>query len=154
MEAWLPRGSLLALAVKAGSIHLESRMKRRYLYPLMYSVPAFILSAIIMVVVTAAIGGALWIFVYGDNPWPSFVELYSPIFMFTVLATVWLVLLSAAFTWGKRQEANPSLNMKHLYLAAGSTVALMLLVFLHQLSVGNIGPRPDVLVPSSGQTDG
>ena len=121
-------------------------MKRRYLYALMYSVPAFIFSTVFMVVVTAAIGGVLWIFVYGDNPWPSFVDRYSPIFMITVLGAAWLTLLWAAFTWGKRQEAYPSLNMKHLYFAAGSTAALVLAVFLHQLSVGNIGPKADVLV--------
>lgn len=120
-------------------------MKRRYLYALMYSVPAFIFSVVFMVVVTAAIGGVLWIFIYGDNPWPSFIDRYSPIFMIAVLATAWLILLWAAFAWGKRQEALPSLNMKHLYLAAGSTAALVLAVLIHQLSVGNIGPKADVL---------
>lgn len=121
-------------------------MKRRYLYALMFSVPAFIFSAVFMVVVTAAIGGVLWIFVYGDNPWPSFVDRYSPVFMVAVLATVWLILLRAAFAWGKRQEALPSLNIKHLYWAAGSTAALVLAVLLHQLSVGNIGAKADVSV--------
>lgn len=121
-------------------------MKRRYLYALMYSVPAFIFSVVFMVVITAAIAGVLWLFVFGDNPWPTFVDRYSPIFMVGGLATVWLTLLWGAFTWGKRQEAYSSLNMKHVYLAAGSTATLVLSIFLHQLSVGNIGPKPDVIV--------
>jgi len=123
-------------------------MKQRYLYVLMYAVPALIFSAIFMVVVTGAIAGAVWIFVYGDNPWPSFVYRYSPIFMAAVLAIVWLTLLSAAFTLGKRHESHASFNMKHAYFSAGSTAALVLLVFLNQQSVGNIGPKPDVLVCS------
>lgn len=121
-------------------------MRRRYLYALMYSVPAFVFSAVFTVVVTAVIAGMLWIFFFGDNPWPSLINRYSPALMAAVFAVAWLILLWAAFTWGKRQEACPSLNMKHLYMAAGATAALALGIFLHQLSVGNIGPEPDVIV--------
>lgn len=114
-------------------------MKRRYLYTLMYSVPAFVAAVVFMVVTTAAIGGVLWIFVYGDKPWPSFLNRYSPLFMATVLVAAWLMLLWTAFRWGRRQEAHASFNMTHLYLAIGSTLALVLAIFMHQLSVGNIG---------------
>lgn len=115
---------------------------------LLYAVPAFILAAIVTVVVTVAIGGVLWIFVYGDSPWPSFVDRYSPLFIVAVLATTWLALLSAVIAWGKRQEARASLDMKHVYFAAGATLSLVLLVLVQQRSVGNIGPRPDVIVCS------
>ena len=121
-------------------------MKRRYLYALMYAVPTLLLSAIFMVVVTGAVAGALWLFVYGDDPWPSFVDRYAPMFMLTVLMSVWLTLLSAAFAWGKRQESEASFNMKTIYFSAGSTAALVLVVFLHQQGVGNIGREPDVIV--------
>jgi hypothetical protein len=118
-------------------------MKRRYLYPLMYSVPALVVSAIFTAVLTGAVWGLLWLFVFGDDTWPPFVERSAPILMFVVLATGWVWLLWAAYAWGKRQEIHVRLNMAHAYLAAGSTAALVLLVFLHQLSVGNIGPPPD-----------
>lgn len=123
-------------------------MKRRYLYALLYAVPAFIVAAIVTVVVTVAIAGVLWIFVYGDNPWPPFVDRYSPMFIVAVLAITWLALLSAVLAWGKRQEARASLDMKHVYLAAGVTASLVLLVLAQQRSVGNIGPQPDVIVCS------
>lgn len=123
-------------------------MKRRYLYALLYAVPAFIVAAIVTVVVTVAIAGVLWIFVYGDNPWPSFVDRYSPMFIVAVLATTWLVLLAAVLAWGRRQEARASLDRKHVYFAAGATLSLVLLVLVQQRSVGNIGPRPDVLACS------
>jgi hypothetical protein len=110
-------------------------MKRRYLYALMYSVPALVLSAVVMVVVTVAVAGILWIFVLGDNPWPSSINRYSPIFMFVVLATVWLMLLRLAYDWGRRQEAQPSLNMKHVYSAFGSTAILILAIVLQYRGV-------------------
>lgn len=123
-------------------------MKRRYVYALIYAVPAFIVAAIVTVVVTVAIAGILWLFVYGDHPWPSFVDRYSPIFIVAVLATTWLALLSAVLAWGKRQEARASFDMKHVYFAAGATLSLVLLVLVQQRSVGNIGPQPDVIVCS------
>ena len=115
-------------------------MKRRYLYVLVYAVPTFILSLIVTVIATAAIAGVLWLFVYGDDPWPSHVDRYSAALIIAFFAAVWLALLSLVFAWGKRQEFRAAFNPKHVYLAAGSTLALVGLIGLHQLGVGNIGP--------------
>ena len=123
-------------------------MKRRFLYALMFSVPAFIFAVILTVFIVAAIAGVLWIFVFGDNAWPSFVDRSMSILIFIVWATAWLLLVLAAYVWGKRQEQFAALNKKHVFLAGGSTVGLLLLALLHQLSVGNIGLRPDSIVCS------
>jgi hypothetical protein len=123
-------------------------MKRRYLYALLYSVPALMLAAVLTAVLVGATWGVLWLFVFGDDPWPPLVDRLAPVLMFAVLATAWGLLLSAAYRWGKRQEVHADLNKKHVYLAAGSAAALVLLVTLHQLSVGNIGPQPDVVACS------
>lgn len=123
-------------------------MKRRYIYALMFSVPAFLFSAILTAVLIAAIAGALWIFVFGDNVWPSFVNRSMSVLIFAVFGFVWLALLSTAYAWGKRQEASAVLNKNHVFFAVGSSVGLVLLALLHQLNVGNIGPKPDSIVCS------
>lgn len=118
-------------------------MKRRYLYPLMYTVPAFVLSAMFTAALIAAIWGVLWLFIFGDNTWPSLVDRSATILVVAVFTTAWALLLWAAYVWGKRQEIHARLNMAHVYSAVGSTAALVLLVLFHQMSVGNIGPQPD-----------
>jgi hypothetical protein len=129
-------------------------MKRRHLYPLMYALPVFVFSVILMVVATAGLAGVLWIFVYGDNPWPAYLDQLAPIFMGTVFLGTWLGLIWTAYRWGQRQESLPFFNKKHAYVAIGATVALALAVFSHQRSVGNIGPKSDVLVCSDYCTAG
>ena len=47
-------------------------MKRRYLYVLIFGVPALLVSVIISFLLFGAAAGVLWIFVFGDNPWPAF----------------------------------------------------------------------------------
>lgn len=123
-------------------------MKRRYLYMLMFSVPAFLFSAIFTVVLIAATTGVLWIFVFGDNEWPSFVNSAMSALMFVVFGLACLALLSAAHIWGKREETSAVLNKSHVFAAAGSSIGLVLLALLHQLSVGNIGPEHDSIVCS------
>lgn len=121
-------------------------MKRRYLYALMFSVPGLLFAAISTVALAAAVAGVLWIFVFGDDTWPSFVHRTMSVLLFAVFACIWIALLAAAYAWGKRQEAATAMNRKHVVLALGSSAGLVLLALLHQLSAGNIGPRPDGVV--------
>ncbi len=121
-------------------------MKRRYLYTLMFGVPAFLFSGILAVLLTGAIAGTLWIFVLGDNAWPSSVHRSLLLLVLAAFSLVWLALLAAAYRWGKRQESSAVLNRNHLFLAMGSTAGLLLVAFLHQLSTGNLGRKPDAIV--------
>jgi hypothetical protein len=52
----------------------------------------------------------------------------------------------AGYVFGKKLDAQPGFNRKHLVLSIGATVLPVLLVILHQFSVGNFGPQPDSLV--------
>lgn len=115
------------------------------MYPLVYAVPALMVAAIAMVVATVAIAGVLWVFVFGDDTWPSFVRDLAPVFMATVLGIGWLVLLAVAYRRGRQEEARGAFDRKHLLVSAGAAAGLVLLVLLHQRSVGNIGPRSDSL---------
>lgn len=46
-------------------------MKQRYLYVLLFSVPALLAAALIALFLFGVAAGALWIFVYGDTSWPA-----------------------------------------------------------------------------------
>jgi len=54
--------------------------------------------------------------------------------------------LAAGYRFGKKLEAQPGFNRKHVVLSMGATVLPVALGILHQLSVGNIGPQPDNVV--------
>lgn len=123
-------------------------MKQRYIYAVMFSVPAFLFAAILTAALVAVVAGVLWIFVFGDNVWPSFVNRSMSVLIFAVFGVVWVALLCVAYVSGKRQEAAMALNKNHVFFAVGSSVGLVLLVVLHQLNVGNIGPKSDTIVCS------
>jgi hypothetical protein len=118
-------------------------MRRRHLYVLMFSVPGLFASLLLSFAVFGAAAGTLWLFVYGDNPWPS---VANPILMivFAVTAvTSWLALMRLAYAAGRRAEGSESLNRAHVLGAVLATVALPLVALFHQWRVGNIGPRTD-----------
>jgi len=118
-------------------------MKRRYLYVLLFGVPALLASVIISVLLFAAAAGVLWIFVFGDNPWPSSADTMLTTIFVLAFATLWLALMSVAYVAGKKQEQHAALNTRHVMGAAGTTALLVLLVVSHQWRVGNIGTKSD-----------
>jgi hypothetical protein len=116
-------------------------MKRRYVYSILVGVPGLIVSLLISAVVFGMAAGALWLFVFGDNPWPPFVESSLPILFVLVFLVVWLGLVFIGFLIGKRLEPEPALNRKHVLASAAVTVLGVLFILFYQLSVGNIGPK-------------
>jgi hypothetical protein len=118
-------------------------MQRRYLYILMFSVPALLASLMISVAVLGTAAGVLWLLVYGDDPWPARVNTaLIALFAFTCVVAL-LGCLYVAYATGRKQEASPALNGKHVAVAAGATVVLVALIAAHQWDVGNIGTPSD-----------
>lgn len=118
-------------------------MKRRYLYVLLYAVPALLASLIASVLLFGAAAGVLWIFVLGDDPWPSSAGNMLTVMLVLTCMTLWVALMSAAYAVGKKQEEHAALNVKHVMASAGVTSLLVLLVAMHQWGVGNIGTKSD-----------
>lgn len=117
-------------------------MKRRYLYVLMFSVPGFVAALMISAMAVAAGAGLMWVFVYGDEPWPPLANyILGSAFAVTGLGS-WILFMSAAYFAGRKEEESPELKRSHVAAAAGTTAVLVLLVILHQWSVGNIGSGP------------
>ena len=115
-------------------------MKHRYLYALLVGVPGIVLSLLLMYILFGVAAGALWIFVYRDNPWPAWSHRVVPvIFAFDVL-TVWLPFLLIGFIIGKRLEQSPTLNKRHVLISVGLTILFILFSVSYQVRIPNMGP--------------
>jgi hypothetical protein len=120
-----------------------SRMKKRYLYALLFGIPGFFISAILSIVIFGAVMGTLWIFVFGDNPWPVSPESTLSTILILSFLILWAASIVTGYIVGKKLEANPSLNWKHILISGGLTLAFIFFIVLQQWSVGNIGPKSD-----------
>ena len=118
-------------------------MKKRYLYVLLFGLPGLFIAGILSILGYAALTGILWLYVFGDNPWPVSVEpILVTLFALTVLV-LWMVLIVLGFFIGRSLEKDPVLNRTHILLSAGVTLVLILFLVFQQWSVGNLGPRSD-----------
>jgi len=115
-------------------------MRKRSLYLLLFALPGLVAALLLAALVVGITAGGLWLFVYGDAPWPPLAGTLLPALGALVFAGAWGGSLAWGYAVGKRLEAVPGLDRRHLWLAAGVTLALLLLVALQQLQVGNLGP--------------
>ena len=123
-------------------------MKRRYLYVLLFGLPGLFVSAVISLFVFGAAAGLLWLFVFGDNPWPASSESALTLLVALVFLGAWTATLVIGYAFGKRRENDPVLDKRHVLISLGATLGVILLIVLYQVRVGNIGPRPDSVICS------
>lgn len=118
-------------------------MKKRYIYSLLFGIPGLFVAGIIAIILFGGLAGILWLYVFGDDPWPSFVEqLTSVVFVLVVLA-IWIAFILLGYVVGRRLEDDPGVSRTHVLISAGVTVMLLLLMFIQQWSAGVLGPRSD-----------
>ena len=123
-------------------------MKKRYIYSLLFGLPGLLIAGIISILTFAGLAGILWIYVFGDNPWPAFAEQALSVLFVLAVLFLWLVFILIGFFIGKHLEKDPALNRNHVLISMGLTVLLVLLVALHQWSVGNLGQTTDSVLCS------
>lgn len=123
-------------------------MKPRFSYLLLFLPPSVMAAFIAAVFAAGAGGGILWLFVYGDNPWPQAANNMLMAVVIVVCFATLATLSFASYSFGKKRESCGGLKWPHVALAAGISILLPALAFLHQLSVGNIGPQPDSVLCS------
>lgn len=123
-------------------------MKKRYIYSILFGVPGFIVSLITSYVVFGFAFGVLWLFVFGDDPWPSLSENILILLFALVFLTVWFASLAIGFIIGKKLEQKPALNKIHVLASIGVTIIFILFIISYQVGVGNIGPKSDSLLCS------
>ena len=116
-------------------------MKKRYQYALLFGAPGFFLSLVIASLFFGAAAGFLWLFVFGDTPWPEASGKVVTLLSGLTFLALWSVSVVSGYLTGKKFEAEPQCNKMHLLASAGLTMAPILFIVLHQLSVGNLGPK-------------
>jgi len=127
---------------------MESLLKRRYLYVLLFSVTILLASAIISLTAFGAIAGFIWLFISGDSAWPSYVNVLPTTLFLLVFTASSLTLTYRVYVIGKKQEVQASLNVVHVIAAAGATALLLLAMASYQWRVGNIGSKTDCVLCS------
>jgi hypothetical protein len=121
-------------------------ISRRHVYALLFAVPALLVSIMAAALMLAASAGALWLFVYGDDPWPNTANVLLGAIFLLVAAALWLALLSVAYTVGRQQEGEPSLNKRHVALSLGATVVLAAVIIVRLVGLNVAGARSDSVV--------
>ena len=114
-------------------------MKARHAYLLLFFVPSVMLAALTAALGAAAVAGLLWLFVYGDDPWPARANTVAMSVASLAGLVVLATLLLLARHVGKRQEGGEGLRRAHVLVALGLSVGLPLLVLFQQWQVGNLG---------------
>ena len=118
-------------------------MKKRYLYALLFGLPGLFVAGIISILGFAALTGFLWLFVFGDNPWPAYADWILSSFFALAVLLLWTIFIVLGYFIGRSLEKDPGLNWTHILISAGLTVAFILLLVFQQWSVGNLGPKTD-----------
>ena len=121
-------------------------LRRRHVYVLMFAVPALLLSNIAAAMMLAASAGALWLFVFGDNPWPPIASTMLGAVYLAGCAGLWLALLFVAYAVGKGQEVRPALNIGHVALSIGATVLLLTVIAARMMGLSISERSSDSLV--------
>jgi hypothetical protein len=118
-------------------------MKKRYIYAFLLGVPGFLVSLIISSVVTAAAAGFLWIYVFGDSPWPASAGKMLPLLFIVSFMVLWSAFIAVGFITGKKIGEDQDLDTKHIMVSAGTAIVLIAVIVLYEMRVGNIGPKSD-----------
>jgi hypothetical protein len=118
-------------------------MRRRYSYLLLFGLPAALCAAMPSMLLLGAAAGAMWIFVYGDNPWPASAQTMLATLAGLAFVAILSGLLAIAYRVGRAQEERAAFNPSHLRFALGSVALLLAIAIGYQWKVGNVGPRSD-----------
>ena len=118
-------------------------MKKRYLYCALFGLPGLVISLMIAAAIFGVLFGVLWLFVFGDDPWPVLPGApITGLFLGTWLAW-WCGFLAAGFILGRRLESDPGTDRAHILMAAAATIIPLALIVLYQFRIGNLGARSD-----------
>jgi len=118
-------------------------MKKRYVYLLLFLVPGLFTSLLITLALFGAVYGTFWLFVYGDSAWPDWTEQVMPILMLVIFSGIWIGTIVTGYCVGKKLETSPGFDFRHLWLSLGATLLPIVIMLLHQFSIGNLGPKSD-----------
>ncbi len=113
-------------------------MKRCYVYSILFGMPGLIVAFTAAVLVLGSLVGFLWLFVFGDNPWPPLVESVLPVIFVAALLTTWAATFAVGYFIGKARENDAALNKLDVLISVAATLLLVFATLLHEWGVGNI----------------
>jgi len=123
-------------------------MRKRHIYSILFGVPGFLIALIISFIIFGMVTGLLWLYFFGDNPWPQTTEKTLPLFFILMFFLIWIAFITVGYIIGKNLEQEPGVNKKHIVASVILMITPLLLIVIHQLRVGNIGPKSDSILCS------
>jgi hypothetical protein len=99
-------------------------MKKRYLYALLFGIPGFFVSGMIALFVFGGAIGILWIYVFGDNPWPVSTDTVLSALLVLVFLSLWIASIAVGYAIGKRLESDPVWNRTHILIFRRADVSV------------------------------
>jgi hypothetical protein len=123
-------------------------MQKRYLYSLLFGIPGLFIAGLISIALFGGLMGILWIYIFGDNPWPPSIETVVSILFVLVVLILWIGFIVSGYIVGKRLEKNPIMNRSHVLISGGLTFLFILIIVFQQWRVGNLGPKSDSVLCS------
>ena len=115
-------------------------MRSRYVYVLLFGVPGALVALLSSLALAGAVAGGLWLYAYGDAPWPpaaGYVLLAASAASFLA---VWGVSLALGYRVGRRAEDGRGVPRRHVVMSIAGTLVPVVLLLAHQWRVGNLGP--------------
>jgi hypothetical protein len=117
-------------------------MKSRYVYAILFGLPGFLVSLLITIIFFSALAGFLWLYLFGDDNWPSYLETLLPILFIITFLLLWIASIVYGYFTGKRLEDVTGLNRKHIVISVAASLLPLALILLYQIRLGNIGEKP------------
>ena len=119
-------------------------MKKRYLYYLLFGIPGFGVALIIAFMVFGAASGVLWLYAFGDEPWPPATGVVLPLLFLLFFLILWGGFTAWGFVVGRGLESRAGLERKHLLWSLLATLALLLLIYFQLGDAGRDRALPSL----------
>ena len=106
-------------------------MRRRYTYLLLFALPALLASLLAGTIVLVFTLAVFWVFVFGDDTWPTYANVLMAVFSVGAFTATFCVLLYHAYVEGRRQEDKAGLGRRPVAYAMAATLALLIVPALY-----------------------
>jgi len=118
-------------------------MGKRFICTLLFLVPGLFVSLLVTYAVVGTTHGILWIYVLGDSSWPTWTGQVLPVLLVMLFFSLWVIAMVSDFVVGKKLEAAPGFDVRHVWLSLAATLLPIGIALLHQLSMADNGPQSD-----------
>ena len=123
-------------------------MKQRYIYVILFGIPGFLVSLLITIMFFGFLAGFLWLYIFGDETWPAYIENMLPVLFVITFLILWTASITYGYFTGKRLEDSSEVDRKHIITSIVVLILSLSIILLYQARIGNIGSKPVTLLCS------